>query len=134
VIHADGLRAGFRNGVSSAGCQSGGRFRPRRTETARPAAITVKERSAGFQPAVSPNSIRQTVLNTRTSGLSVICGLEIRDTAGWKPALRPDSSFVGWFNLMAVLSALPEMFCTRWITPGKRPLPRPDNRSARQSR
>jgi hypothetical protein len=38
--------------------------------------------SAGFQPAVSPASSRQSL------GPSRACGLEIRDTAGWKPALR----------------------------------------------
>src|SRR5438552_4310758 len=43
-------------------------------------------RSAGFPPAVSPTSSRQTVQHREVSGL------EIRDTAGWKPALlRLDS-------------------------------------------
>src|SRR5437879_5033459 len=40
-------------------------------------------RSAGFQPTVSPTSSRQGLLNDEHG-----CGLEIRDTAGWKPALR----------------------------------------------
>jgi GT2 family glycosyltransferase len=39
--------------------------------------------SAGFQPAVSPTSSRQTVAPSPASG-----GLETRDTAGWKPALQ----------------------------------------------
>jgi hypothetical protein len=46
------------------------------------------ERSADFQSAVSPNSIRQAA---RTLGGSVnakASGLKIRDTAGWKPALQ----------------------------------------------
>jgi hypothetical protein len=38
--------------------------------------------SAGFQPAVSPTSSRQ------APGSRKVCGLEIRDTAGWKPALQ----------------------------------------------
>ena len=39
--------------------------------------------SAGFQPAVSPTSSRQAVGQALRSS-----GLETRDTAGWKPALR----------------------------------------------
>jgi hypothetical protein len=45
-------------------------------------------RSAGFQPAVSPVSNRQTAANLDAFEFAKPCGLEIRDTAGWKPALR----------------------------------------------
>ena len=52
-------------------------------------------RSADFQSAVSPTSSRQTVrkaLGTGSGGTTG--GLEIRDTAGWKPALRSLGSLV----------------------------------------
>src|SRR5207249_7987103 len=41
------------------------------------------------KPAVSPTSSRQGILNDEHG-----CGLEIRDTAGWKPALRLHHGFV----------------------------------------
>jgi hypothetical protein len=41
--------------------------------------------SADFQSAVSPTSSRQGV------GDRAACGLETRDTAGWKPALRAEA-------------------------------------------
>jgi hypothetical protein len=45
--------------------------------------------SAGFQPAVSPTSSRQGV------GGRAACGLETRDTAGWKTALQVEAGKVG---------------------------------------
>ena len=45
--------------------------------------------SADFQSAVSPTSSRQGV-DDRTA-----CGLETRDTAGWKPALPAEPGKVG---------------------------------------
>ena len=45
-----------------------------------------RQRSAGFQSAVSPTSSRQAV-DDLASGEGA-CGLEIRDTADWKSALR----------------------------------------------
>jgi hypothetical protein len=45
--------------------------------------------SAGFQPAVSPTSSRQGV------GGRAACGLETRDTSGWKPALQAEAAKPG---------------------------------------
>jgi hypothetical protein len=45
-------------------------------------------RSAGFQPAVSPTSNRQVVCEPMAWEVRSACGLETRDTADWKSALR----------------------------------------------
>jgi hypothetical protein len=45
-------------------------------------------RVAQVSPAISPNSIRQTVNRSRVLDSCTVSGLEIRDTSGWKPALR----------------------------------------------
>ena len=67
-------------------------FEPRRVaERFNPnsAAAPPCRRSAGFQPAVSPTSSRRGVrLGVRVRKCRKPCGLETRDTAGWKPALR----------------------------------------------
>ncbi len=46
------------------------------------------DRSAGLQPAVSPASSRQSAENSPPPEYHGACGLEIRDTADWKSALR----------------------------------------------
>jgi len=48
----------------------------------------VLPRSAECHSAVSPNAIRQRVANVPAPGFSTLCGLAIRDTAGWHPALQ----------------------------------------------
>jgi hypothetical protein len=55
---------------------------------ARFTAIRVKERSAGFQPAVSRISNPQIADNPVVLGINTACRMEFGDTAGWKPALR----------------------------------------------
>jgi predicted RND superfamily exporter protein len=73
--------------------------------------------SAGFQPAVSPTSRRQTVVSGLTSG-----GFATRDTAGWKPALRSsgpgpardgaENSGLGpWFGRLALRTVR----CRHWV-------------------
>jgi len=49
----------------------------------------LSRRSAGFQPAVSPTSSRQGVDSSgRREKQEMLRGLEARDTADWKSALR----------------------------------------------
>src|ERR1051325_5138495 len=50
-------------------------------------AVLMRECSAGFQPAVSPTSLSAMRWQPRDGSR-----LEVRDTAGWKPALRNSSS------------------------------------------
>jgi phosphoglucan, water dikinase len=56
------------------------------------AAAAPSESSAGFQPAVSPTSSRQSLAPNPVSGGG---GLETRDTAGWKPALQDSGPSLG---------------------------------------
>jgi prepilin-type N-terminal cleavage/methylation domain-containing protein len=57
--------------------------------------------SAGFQPAVSPTSSRQTVVPRPAAG-----GLETRDTAGWKPALRGSGPAFTLIELLVVVAII----------------------------
>jgi hypothetical protein len=50
--------------------------------------VAVRGRSAGLQPAVSPNCIRPGVGHARRTGAFTRCGLQIRDTAECNSALR----------------------------------------------